>query len=193
MGRLTCRLFDKQAPEMVANFIGLATGTKDWQDPTTHKMMHGIPLYNGTQFHRVIPHFMVQGGDPTATGTGDPGYYVKDEIDPDLNFDVPGRLAMANSGRNTNGSQFFVTEEPEEDLDQKYTIFGQCDPRSVIVVKTIARVDRDGRDKPVTPVFLKNVTIVPVGQEPPPPPADAPPPPNVPSGPVFGIPGAPPQ
>jgi peptidyl-prolyl cis-trans isomerase A (cyclophilin A) len=174
MGRITCRFFDKQAPEMVANFIGLATGTKDWQDPTTHQLMHGKPLYDGTQFHRVIPRFMVQGGDPTATGMGDPGFYMKDEIDPNLNFDVPGRLAMANSGPNTNGSQFFVTEQPVDELDQRYTIIGQCDDPSVTVVKFIARVDRDSRDKPLTPVYLNKVTIVPVGQQVPPPPAPAP-------------------
>jgi peptidyl-prolyl cis-trans isomerase A (cyclophilin A) len=187
MGRITCRLFDKQAPEMAANFIGLATGAKDWQDPTTHQTMHHKPLYDGTQFHRVIPQFMIQGGDPTATGTGDPGYYVKDEIDPNLNFDVPGRLAMANSGPNTNGSQFFITEQVEDDLDQKYSIFGQCDDSGVLVVKTIARVERDSRDKPLTPVTLNKVTIVPAGQPLPAAPAIAP---AAPPAPAFGIPGA---
>jgi peptidyl-prolyl cis-trans isomerase A (cyclophilin A) len=173
MGRITCRFFDKQAPQMVANFIGLATGTKDWQDPTTHKTMHGKPLFNGTQFHRVIPNFMIQGGDPVSTGEGDPGYYVKDEFDPDLNFDVPGRLAMANSGPNTNGSQFFITEIAYDQLDQHYTIFGQCDDSGVLVVKTIARVERDGHDKPLTPVYLNKVTILPAGQAIPPPPTPA--------------------
>jgi peptidyl-prolyl cis-trans isomerase A (cyclophilin A) len=193
MGRITCRFFDKQAPDIVANFVGLATGTKDWQDPTTHKTMHHVPLYNGTEFHRVIPMFMIQGGDPTATGTGDPGYYVKDEIDPDLNFDVPGRLAMANSGPNTNGSQFFITENAEDDLDQKYSIFGQCDDSGVLVVKTIARVERGSRDKPLTPVLLNKVTIVQPGQPlPPAPVVVAPPPPPPPQpGASFGIPGAP--
>jgi peptidyl-prolyl cis-trans isomerase A (cyclophilin A) len=171
MGRITCKLFSKEAPQTVANFVGLAEGTKDWTDPTTHKKMHGKPLYNGTQFHRVIPEFMIQGGDPTATGMGDPGYMFEDEFDPNLNFDVPGRLAMANSGPNTNGSQFFITEAPTEHLDQKHTIFGQCDDSSVLVVKTIARVERDGNDKPVDPVILKKVTIVPDGQPLPPAPA----------------------
>lgn len=178
MGRMTCKLFDKQAPLSVENFIGLATGTKDWKDPVTHQTMHHKPLYNGTQFHRVIPDFMIQGGDPTATGMGDPGYYVKNEIDPNLNFDIPGRLAYANSGPDTNGSQFFITEQPDDDLDGKYTIFGQCDDPSVLVVKTIARVERDGRDKPLTPVILNKVTIVnpgkPIPPPPPPPPAPAP-------------------
>jgi peptidyl-prolyl cis-trans isomerase A (cyclophilin A) len=171
MGRITCRLFDKQAPQTVENFIGLAEGMKDWTDPVTREKEHGKPLYDGTIFHRVIPGFMAQGGDPAGTGMGDPGYYVQDEIDPSLMFDVPGRLAMANSGPNTDGSQFFVTEEIQPDLNGHYTIFGQCDPSSVLVVKTITRVERDGRDKPLTPVVLKKVTIVPVGQPLPPPPA----------------------
>jgi peptidyl-prolyl cis-trans isomerase A (cyclophilin A) len=171
MGRITCRLFDKQAPQTVANFIGLAEGTKDWTDPQTHEKEHGKPLYDGTTFHRVIPGFMAQGGDPMGNGMGDPGYYIQDEIDPSLMFDVPGRLAMANSGPNTDGSQFFVTEEIQPSLNGHYTIFGQCDPSSVLVVKTITRVERDGRDKPLTPVVLKKVTIVPAGQPLPPPPA----------------------
>jgi peptidyl-prolyl cis-trans isomerase A (cyclophilin A) len=164
MGRITCKLFSKEAPQTVANFVALAQGTKDWTDPVTHKKMHGKPLYDGTQFHRVIPEFMIQGGDPTATGMGDPGYMFEDEFDPNLNFDVPGRLAMANSGPNTNGSQFFITEVPTEHLDQKHTIFGQCDDSSVLVVKSIARVERDGNDKPVDPVILTKVTIVPDGK-----------------------------
>jgi peptidyl-prolyl cis-trans isomerase A (cyclophilin A) len=171
MGRITCRLFDKQAPQTVANFIGLAGGTKDWTDPATREKEHGKPLYDGTTFHRVIPRFMAQGGDPLGTGMGDPGYYIQDEIDPSLMFNVPGRLAMANSGPNTDGSQFFVTEEMQPDLNGHYTIFGQCDPSSVLVVKTITRVERDAHDKPLAPVMLKKVTIVPVGQPLPPLPA----------------------
>ena len=173
MGRITCKLFSKEAPETVANFIGLAEGTKDWTDPATKQKIHGKPLYNGTNFHRVIPDFMIQGGDPTGTGMGDPGYYFKDEFNPNLNFDVPGRLAMANSGPNTNGSQFFITEVPTDYLNQKHTIFGQCDDSSVLVVKSIARVERDGNDKPLEPVVLKKVTIVPEGQPVPPPPNSA--------------------
>ena len=171
MGRITCQFFEKQAPKTVANFIALAQGTKDWTDPQTHKPMHNKPLYDGTIFHRVIPEFMIQGGDPTGTGMGDPGYQFEDEFDPNLNFDVPGRLAMANSGPNTNGSQFFITEVPTEHLNQRHTIFGQCDDASLTVVKAIARVERDSNDKPVTPVVLKKVTIVPEGQSVPPPPA----------------------
>ena len=103
MGRITCQFYQKQAPKAVANFIGLAEGTQEWTDPTTHQKHHK-PYFNGTIFHRVIPGFMIQGGDPTGTGMGDPGYAFKDEFDPSLNFDQPGRLAMANSGPNTNGS-----------------------------------------------------------------------------------------
>jgi peptidyl-prolyl cis-trans isomerase A (cyclophilin A) len=166
---MVCKLYDKQAPETVANFIGLAEGTKDWTDPTTKDKVHGKPFYDGTTFHRVIPEFMIQGGDRLGTGEGDPGYLFKDEFDPDLNFDVPGRLAMANSGPNTNGSQFFITEVPVEYLNQKHTIFGQCDEHSVLIVQSIARVQRDGNDKPVDPVILKKVTIVREGQPMPPP------------------------
>jgi len=173
MGRITCQFFQKEAPKAVANFIGLAEGTIDWTDPTTKKKQHHKPLYDGTTFHRVIPEFMIQGGDPTGTGMGDPGYAFDDEVNPNLNFDKPGRLAMANSGSNTNGSQFFITEQGYDSLNQHYTLFGQCDDPSVEVVKTIARVPRDSNDKPLTPVVLKKVTIVPEGQPLPPSPASA--------------------
>src|ERR1700728_1815895 len=123
MGRITCQFYQKQAPKAVANFIGLAEGTKDWTDPATKKMQHHKRYYDGTIFHRVIPEFMVQGGDPTGVGTGDPGYVFDDEFDPGLNFDRPGRLAMANSGPNTNGSQFFITEQATAFLDLDYTLF----------------------------------------------------------------------
>lgn len=171
MGRITCKLFDKQAPLAVANFIALAEGTKPWTDPVTRKKVKGKPFYNGTTFHRVIPEFMIQGGDPTGTGTGDPGYMFADEFDPNLNFDVPGRMAMANSGPDTNGSQFFITEVPTTHLNQKHTIFGQCDQPSIAVVAAIARVPRDPDDKPLQPVTLNKVTIVKEGQPLPPLPA----------------------
>jgi peptidyl-prolyl cis-trans isomerase A (cyclophilin A) len=163
MGRMTCKFFDKQAPVAVANFTGLATGTKEFTDPATKQKAHRL-YYDGTTFHRVIPGFMIQGGDPLGTGEGDPGYMFNDEVDPALNFDVPGRLAMANSGPNTNGSQFFITEVPTDYLDQKYVIFGQCDDASVEVVKAIARVNRDSNDKPLEAVVLKKVTIIPAGE-----------------------------
>ncbi|ACO31804.1 peptidylprolyl cis-trans isomerase, cyclophilin-type, putative [Acidobacterium capsulatum ATCC 51196] len=171
MGRMTCRLFSKLAPKTAANFVGLATGTKDWTNPATGKVEHGKPFYDGTIFHRVIPGFMVQGGDPLGTGMGGPGYQFDDELNPNLNFDVPGRLAMANAGPNTNGSQFFITVAPQPQLDQHYSIFGQCTPGSVLVAETIADVPRDERNKPLEPVTLDKVTIVPAGQPVPPPPA----------------------
>jgi peptidyl-prolyl cis-trans isomerase A (cyclophilin A) len=158
----------------VANFIALAQGTRDWTDPATKKVMHHKPLFDGTIFHRVIPEFMIQGGDPTGTGMGDPGYSFEDEFNPDLGFDVPGRLAEANSGPNTNGSQFFITEVPTPHLNGHHTIFGQCDEASLAVVKAIARVQVGANDKPVVPVVLKKVTIVPEGKPLPPAPAVAP-------------------
>src|SRR5204863_3772918 len=131
VGDMRCQLFDKEAPLGVANFIGLASGTKDWTNPVSHAKKHGVPLYDGTIFHRVIPDFMIQGGDPAGTGEGDPGYTFGDEIAPGVNFDRPGRLAMANSGPNTNGSQFFITEVPTPHLNGHHTIFGQCDEPSI--------------------------------------------------------------
>lgn len=159
-GDLTCELFPKQAPKTVENFIGLAMGTKDWTNPDTHKKEHGVPLYNGTIFHRVIPNFMIQGGDPIGTGEGGPGYSFDDEVSPDLNFDVPGRLAMANSGPNTNGSQFFITEAPQPHLDGHYSLFGQCTPETVELVKQIARKATDPRDnRPYDPVKITKIDI----------------------------------
>jgi peptidyl-prolyl cis-trans isomerase A (cyclophilin A) len=171
MGRLTCKLYQTQAPLTVSNFIGLAEGTRDWTDPNTLKKMHNKRLYDGTTFHRVIPGFMIQGGDPAGNGTGDPGYFFDDEFVSDLTFDVPGRLAMANSGPRTNGSQFFITEEPVPQLNGKHTIFGQCDAHSVQLVSYIASVDRSPEDKPLTPVVIQHISIVREGQPMPPEPA----------------------
>jgi cyclophilin family peptidyl-prolyl cis-trans isomerase len=159
-----CTLFPKQAPIGVDNFIGLASGTKDWTNPTTHAKKHGVPLYDGTIFHRVIPEFMIQGGDPTGTGMGDPGYKFKNETSPDLKFDRPGRLAYANAGPDTNGSQFFITEVPYPSLNGGYTIFGQCDDASVELVKQIARMASDPRgNRPFRPVKINHITIEKVG------------------------------
>ena len=159
-GKLTCKLFEKQAPETVANFIGLATGTKDWKNPVSGANKHGVPLYDGTIFHRVIPNFMIQGGDPAGNGSGDPGYKFRDETVPTLTFDRPGRLAMANSGPNTNGSQFFITEVPTPHLNGRHTIFGQCDDASVELVKKIARMAADPNDnRPFRPVKINHITI----------------------------------
>ncbi len=174
MGRITCKLFDREAPITVANFVGLATGSKPWTDPVTQQKVTNKPFYDGTVFHRVIPNFMIQGGDRLGNGSGDAGYYFDQEISPSLRFDVPGRLAMANSGPGTNGSQFFITEAANPELNGKYNIFGQCDPHSVLIVGTIARVDRNAEDKPLTPVTLNKVTVIPAGQPVPPEPGTTP-------------------
>ena len=141
-GDLTCELFPSNAPKTVKNFIGLANGTKEWTNPQSGQKTTR-PLYDGTIFHRVIPGFMIQGGDPLGQGTGGPGYQFEDEFDSSLTFDRPGRLAMANSGPNTNGSQFFITEVPTPHLNGRHTIFGQCDDASVELVKKIARKARE--------------------------------------------------
>jgi peptidyl-prolyl cis-trans isomerase A (cyclophilin A) len=171
MGRLTCKTFDKQAPMAVANFIGLAEGKKDWTIAATNAKQRGKRFYDGLTFHRVIPGFMIQGGDPVGDGSGDPGFYFDNEIDPALTFSVPGRLAMANSGPNTNGSQFFITEDAVDQLNGKYTIFGQCDAHTVLLTASIARVERNKDDKPLVPVVMNRVTIVRDGQAMPPEPA----------------------
>jgi peptidyl-prolyl cis-trans isomerase A (cyclophilin A) len=165
-GKMNCTLFPKKAPIGVANFIGLATGTKDWTNPVTHAKKHGVPLYDGTIFHRVIPEFMIQGGDPAGSGMGDPGYKFKNETSPDLTFDRPGRLAYANAGPDTNGSQFFITEVPYPSLNGGYTIFGQCDDAAVALVKQIARMASDPRsNRPFRPVTINHITIVKAGGE----------------------------
>ncbi|HTR24923.1 MAG TPA: peptidylprolyl isomerase [Terriglobales bacterium] len=162
VGDMHCTLFPKQAPIGVANFIGLADGTKDWTNPASHAVKHGVPLYDGTIFHRVIPEFMIQGGDPLGNGAGDPGYKFKNETPSDLRFDKPGRLAYANSGPDTNGSQFFITEDVMHSahLSGHYTIFGQCDDAAVQLVKKIARMDRDpSNDKPFKAVKITHIEI----------------------------------
>jgi peptidyl-prolyl cis-trans isomerase A (cyclophilin A) len=123
-GNITVKLFEKDAPETVANFVALASGSKEWTDPRTGAKTHA-KLYDGTSFHRVIPNFMIQGGDPLGTGTGDPGYRFKDEFQSGRKFDKPGLLAMANAGPNTNGSQFFITEVPTPHLNSRHTVFGE--------------------------------------------------------------------
>src|SRR5271166_7049019 len=159
-GNITCTLFPDQAPQTVANFIALANGTKAWKNPKTGEMMH-TPLYDGTICHRVIPEFMIQCGDPAGNGTGGPGYDFKDEFSPTLTFNQPGRLAMANSGpnTNTNGSQFFITEVPTPHLNGIHTIFGQCE--DLDVVKKIARLATDERNnRPYDPPKITHIKII---------------------------------
>jgi peptidyl-prolyl cis-trans isomerase A (cyclophilin A) len=164
-GKMTCTLFPDKAPIGVANFIGLASGTKDWKNPVSGASKHGVPLYDGTMFHRVIPGFMIQGGDPAGTGSGaDPVAPFKNETSPDLLFDKPGRLAYANAGPGTNTSQFFITEVPFSGsqasmLNGHYTIFGQCDEASVALVKQIAAMSRDSNDRPYRPIRINHITI----------------------------------
>lgn len=161
MGNIVCRLFDKDAPRTVANFRGLATGTKAWTDPTTGRLKH-TALYTGTTFHRVIPDFMIQGGDPAGNGSGWPGFKIDDEIIPDKKFDHPGILAMANSGPNTNGCQFFITVAPAEHLDGHYSIFGEVVSGQEIA-DAISKVPRNSEDKPDEPVKITAIAIRTVG------------------------------
>jgi peptidyl-prolyl cis-trans isomerase A (cyclophilin A) len=156
MGPLRCELFPEQAPVTVANFLGLAAGRIPWRDPSTGAE-RSTPLYEGVTFHRVIPEFMIQGGDPLGDGTGGPGYQFRDEVATGLGFDRPGRLAMANAGPGTNGSQWFITEKPTPHLSGRHTIFGQCDEATVAKVQEIARVDRDARDRPLVPVVIRSI------------------------------------
>ena len=158
-GTLDCVLLWRMAPVTVGNFVGLARGTQPWLDPGTGEK-RAAPLYDGTVLHRVIPEFMIQGGDPTGTGSGGPGYkFIDETYGSRRTFDRPGVLAMANSGPNTNGSQWFVAEVPLAYLDGKHTIFGQCDAASVEVVKRIARLPTDSRDKPQEPVIVERIVI----------------------------------
>ncbi|OGR90024.1 MAG: hypothetical protein A2992_00535 [Elusimicrobia bacterium RIFCSPLOWO2_01_FULL_59_12] len=156
-GTIVCELYGKQSPITVDSFVGLATGTREYTDPKTGEKKKG-KFFDGLIFHRVIPNFMIQGGDPLGTGTGGPGYQFKNENDPSLKFDRPGRLAMANAGRDTNGSQFFITVATTEFLNGGYTIFGQV-IKGQEVADAISKVPRNSSDRPDTPVVIKKVTI----------------------------------
>ena len=182
-GDMKCTLFPDKEPKAVANFIGLAKGTKAWQDPATGKTVHGKPLYDGVTFHRTIPDFMIQAGDPTGTGSGDVGFEISDQLSPDLLFDQPGRLAYANRGGqpSTSSSQFFITEKAVPFLNPcldeggcpqlgrgkgtGYIIFGQCDDSTVELVKKIARMPCGGvtctgnNSHPQNPVKITHIEI----------------------------------
>jgi peptidyl-prolyl cis-trans isomerase A (cyclophilin A) len=163
MGDITAKLFEKETPKTVANFVGLAEGTKEWLDPKTKKWLKQ-PFYDGLTFHRVIPNFMIQAGCPLGTGTGGPGYKFEDEIVPELKHSKPGILSMANAGPNTNGSQFFITHRATSHLDGKHTVFGEVISGQDIVV-AIANVKTGANNKPLEPVTIKKVTIIRVKDE----------------------------
>jgi peptidyl-prolyl cis-trans isomerase A (cyclophilin A) len=156
-GTVTVRLFPDHAPKTVRNFVELAEGGREWIDPQTGSRTKE-KLYDGTIFHRVITSFMIQGGDPLGNGTGGPGYKFADEIHPDLRFDKPYLLAMANAGPGTNGSQFFITTVPTPWLNGKHTIFGEV-ISGADVVENISRVQTRPGDRPATDVVLQSVTI----------------------------------
>jgi peptidyl-prolyl cis-trans isomerase A (cyclophilin A) len=166
-GDIGCKLFENEAPLTVRKIVGLAIGKISYVDPRTGQTVRKR-FYDGLIFHRVIPGFMIQGGDPLGTGMGGPGgpgFPFKDEFAPALKFDVAGRLAMANSGPNTNGSQFFITDAPTPHLNNHHTIFGQCG--NADVVRAITRVPRNQDDRPTTPVHIKHVAVERVGPAPP--------------------------
>jgi peptidyl-prolyl cis-trans isomerase A (cyclophilin A) len=156
-GDFVCRLFPEKVPKTVDNFVGLASGTKEFRDLATGKPAK-CPFYDGLTFHRVIPDFMIQGGCPEGTGRGGPGYKFEDEFASDVSFDRPGKLAMANAGPNTNGSQFFVTTAATTWLNQKHTIFGEV-AEGMNVVEKISKLPRDRSDRPSKPVIMKSVKI----------------------------------
>jgi len=158
-GDIVLQLFPDQAPVTVQNFVGLAEGSKEWTDPATRRKS-SEPLYNGTVFHRVIDGFMIQGGDPLGSGRGGPGYEFKDEFHPDLKFDRPYLLAMANAGPGTNGSQFFITVGATPHLNRRHTIFGEvADADSRAVVDRIAKTPTGSQDRPRQDVTITSVTI----------------------------------
>ncbi len=157
-GDIEVRLFPNHAPKTVANFVGLADGSREWTDPKTGKKNAGQPLYSGTIFHRVIPDFMLQGGDPLGSGRGGPGYQFADEFHPDLSFDRPYLLAMANAGPGTNGSQFFITVAATPWLNRKHSIFGEV-TRGSELVDAISKAPTGAQDRPRTDVVVNEIVI----------------------------------
>ncbi len=157
LGTMVVNLFEHRAPKTVANFVGLATGKRTWLEPGTGAEKNE-PFYDGVIFHRVIPGFMIQGGDPMGQGIGGPGYKFHDEFHPELKHTKAGMLSMANAGPNTNGSQFFITEGPTPHLDNRHAVFGEV-VEGLDVVNKIANVPRNGRDRPNDDVVMQKVTI----------------------------------
>jgi peptidyl-prolyl cis-trans isomerase A (cyclophilin A) len=157
-GDIEVRLFPNHAPKTVANFVGLADGSREWTHPSTGAKNAGKPLYSGTIFHRVIPNFMIQGGDPLGSGRGGPGYQFKDEIHSELGFTRPYLLAMANAGPGTNGSQFFITVAPTTWLTGKHTIFGEV-TRGTEVVDAISKARTGKQDRPAQDVVVSSIDI----------------------------------
>jgi peptidyl-prolyl cis-trans isomerase A (cyclophilin A) len=158
LGNIVVRLEEQRAPKTVRNFVGLATGGQEWVHPRSGKPQSGVPCYDATIFHRVIPNFMIQGGDPLGQGTGGPGYRFEDEFHPELRHSGPGVMSMANSGPGSNGSQFFITERATPHLDDRHSVFGQA-VAGVDVVRKIANVPKDARDKPAQDVVLQRVEL----------------------------------
>ncbi len=158
-GTIAVRLFPKDAPKTVENFVGLATGEKEWTHPSTQDKKTGVPLFDGTLFHRCIPEFMIQGGDPLGKGTGGPGYKFEDEFQSGRKFDKPGILAMANSGPHTNGSQFFITAAPTPWLNNRHTIFGEVIKGQDVVDRLANIVPKGPGDRPKTDVKITKLTI----------------------------------
>jgi peptidyl-prolyl cis-trans isomerase A (cyclophilin A) len=157
-GSFTVRLFDQEVPETVANFVGLAEGTKEWTHPGTRQKMTNTPFYDGIVFHRVIEGFMIQGGDPLGQGIGGPGYQFKDEFHPQLRHNKAGILSMANAGPNTNGSQFFITLGPTPHLDNRHSVFGEV-TQGMEVVRRIGSTPTGRQDRPVKEVVINSVKI----------------------------------